>query len=199
MKKIACICVICLLALMGSGCATVPYAGYFADRLGDGGDIFTATLGIGAGAKIRVGPIQPALIVARDIVGLQGGQLFANPQGVALGECVFPENGGEFFSFLGAPGLEWMNRPSYGWQVGWVRGWEGPWTTSVSWSFPCIVVSNVPQHNAQIEVAGGFILTGRVGFNPVELLDFVLGWFKIDICSDDPNYKIVKMKRMLEG
>ena len=42
-------------------------------------------------------------------------------------------------------------------------------------------------------------MSGQKGFNPVELVDFILGWFKIDICSDDPNYKIVKTKRMFEG
>ncbi len=226
MKKIAVLAFICSLALMGSGCAT---RGYFADRLGDAGDIFTATVGIGAGAKVRVGPIQPALIFNHDIAGLQIGRLFAGP--------LFPEYGferGEYEVFCPFPlrfivgSVGWLPPhpfadPETRWRLG--RGYRPPnyhgyWIVGKNraytpWAyremyrteprvgsaslFPCIVFSCPIQHNAQIEVAGGLGLTARVGFNPVELLDFVLGWFRIDLCNDDRNYKLHKTRRMIEG
>lgn len=37
----------------------------------------------------------------------------------------------------------------------------------------------------QIEVAGGVGRTIRLGFNPGEFLDFILGWTTLDIFDDD--------------
>ena len=39
--------------------------------------------------------------------------------------------------------------------------------------------------NTQLEIAGGLIFTLRLGFNPGELLDFILGFSGIDIWHDD--------------
>lgn len=44
----------------------------------------------------------------------------------------------------------------------------------------------------QIEVSTGIGGTLRFGFNPFELLDFILGWTTIDIFSDD----IIKAKKV---
>lgn len=40
-------------------------------------------------------------------------------------------------------------------------------------------------YNTQIEVAVGLVGTLRLGFNPGELLDFLLGWTTVDIFNDD--------------
>ena len=40
-----------------------------------------------------------------------------------------------------------------------------------------------------VEVAFGFWHTLRLGFNPGELLDFILGWTTIDIFNDDLEAK----------
>lgn len=37
----------------------------------------------------------------------------------------------------------------------------------------------------QIEAALGIVVGVRAGFNPAEMLDFVLGWTTVDICHDD--------------
>ncbi len=57
---------------------------------------------------------------------------------------------------------------------------------SFSW-FPCTVKHRYAPLNAQIEVAGGLGLMARLGFNPLELVDFFVGWFGPDICGDDPD------------
>ena len=41
----------------------------------------------------------------------------------------------------------------------------------------------------QIEVAAGFGLVTRVGFNPGELLDFFLGFAGVDLYDDDVELK----------
>jgi len=42
-----------------------------------------------------------------------------------------------------------------------------------------------PSYFTQIEVVAGLGGTIRLGFNPGELLDFILGWVTIDIFNDD--------------
>lgn len=37
----------------------------------------------------------------------------------------------------------------------------------------------------QIEAAVGVGVGARVGFNPAEFMDFIMGWTTLDICSDD--------------
>ena len=46
-----------------------------------------------------------------------------------------------------------------------------------------------PHYYTQIEVSAGVAGGVKVGFNPGELLDFVLGWFGLDIFSDDAPYE----------
>ncbi len=181
MKRIAALVFICSLAVVGSGCAT---SGYFAARLGDAADIFTATLGVGAGVKVRVGPIQPALIYDYDLVGLRGGRFFARPtpddrRGTTIGV-------GEelFLPFYARFEIGEINPPLCG--VGEYKSRLDK--TFFEWSrFPLIVWGYPGRANAQIEVAGGLGLVARVGFNPLELVDFFLGWFSLDICGDDPD------------
>jgi hypothetical protein len=50
---------------------------------------------------------------------------------------------------------------------------------------PFLSVSNRAFYYTQIEAAAGLWYTVRLGFNPGELLDFLLGWTTIDILSDD--------------
>ncbi len=146
MKRIAALAFVCSLAVMGSGCAT---SGYFAARLGDAADIFTATLGVGAGVKVRVGPIQPAFIYSDDVVGLRGGRFFDTPRD----DSRRAKLGRELF-------LPFYTRCDVG-EGYFVLCGFGAYLTrfneiAESWSpCPLIIISDVYQYNAQIEVAGG--------------------------------------------
>ena len=46
-----------------------------------------------------------------------------------------------------------------------------------------------------LEVAAGFIATFRVGANPGELIDFLLGWTTLDIFSDDLEARNKKQEK----
>ena len=76
MKKIACLWVICAVAVMGNGCATTFL--YSIDRVRDLQDVVTVTVGVGLGVKARVGPVRTGLLVRNsDLFGLRGGNVFA--------------------------------------------------------------------------------------------------------------------------
>lgn len=51
----------------------------------------------------------------------------------------------------------------------------------------------------QIDVSLGAYLGIRIGINPGELLDFLLGWFKIDIYSDDEPFVDSRIKKLKEN
>jgi hypothetical protein len=44
------------------------------------------------------------------------------------------------------------------------------------------------QYYTQIEAVVALGPSFRFGFNPAELLDFLLGWFGVDIFHDDRDY-----------
>lgn len=56
------------------------------------------------------------------------------------------------------------------------------------------LVPQIVPHYTLLEIAGGLFGTVRLGFNPGELIDFVLGWVGIDIFKDDVG-SIDKEKR----
>ena len=58
-----------LIAACLVGCSTP----YMINRRRDAADIFTATLGIGLGAKVRVGPANVGLFIGNDLMGHRGG------------------------------------------------------------------------------------------------------------------------------
>ena len=66
MQKLTYILIITYFAILISGCS-MPY---LSDRRRDIADIFTATIGVGLGGKVRAGPVQTGLLVQAD--GLSG-------------------------------------------------------------------------------------------------------------------------------
>jgi hypothetical protein len=169
-----------LVVVSMTGCATTPF---MYDRKNDAKDVFTATVGWGAGAKARIGPVNAGLFCNSDRAGLRIGQGFVKPR--CMGEMAEITTPLPVF-----PGLH--------------DGWYGLHSMEIcEVPFPYeqrnkefkgfgIIVPGVmtymdapASYYSQIEVAGGFIGTFRVGFNPGELLDFFLGWGGIDIYNDD--------------
>ena len=200
MKKALQLVLIAALASMMTGCAST--GGYFADRGRDASDILTATVGVGAGAKARVGPIQVGLLANMDMIGLRGGN--AGP--VWWYETETRETLAPFpyrarrFAFTQYP----WTVPSY------VFGYEryhagqndadpivarGKSYEAVS-PLPLVVLSDQPEFYTQCEVTIALLGSVRLGFNPGELLDFILGWTTIDIYNDDIERK--KSNKILE-
>ena len=178
-----------LLSAKLAGCAS---PGYLGDRGRDFADVFTATVGFGAGAKARVGPIQAGLLYNVDTHGLRGGQFGeAAWYEVHTFETVAPYPM-KLRRFDGDEDYPW-EYPGYcfgrdRWQTGTserrLAGRRGKNYEAVS-PVPFISLAGQPAYYTQIEVVVALIGSLRVGFNPGELLDFVLGWTTIDLFQDD--------------
>lgn len=178
---------ICLIHTLGvafsvacafcSGCAT---SGYMKDRMRDGADIFTIGTGLGGGVKARIGPVQTGLFADVQMVALRGGQFPCWNDAY-----MFPSN----FELEGLfTGFESFN-PKIGRSTAQQRRKS---FTAEGHDVPFIIYVDPPgspSYYTQIEVAGGLLLNLRLGFNPGELLDFVLGWVAIDIFDDDLGVK----------
>lgn len=159
-----------------TGCSAL----YLQQRKRDAADIFTLTAGLGVGGKARFGPIQTGLVYQKDAVGLRSGASFASGPSWKMGanevggwdlQAVYfggeMPNQGELVSERGKDFDVWNMFVPTGW-----------WETDTMAKVPC-------HYLTQIEVNGGAGLGLRLGVNPGELLDFVLGWATLDLFKDD--------------
>lgn len=161
------------------GCAT----GYLSSRGRDGLDVVTLTLGHGAGAKARVGPLQVAVVQNHDLAGLRAGEWFA--KGFRL-----EQNDERYVLPFPLENVAWKGR---GLPYGLERFSHGPDSLShergkdilARSPFPGLALGNSWAYFGQMEVAVGLGLTLRLGLNLIEFLDLVLGWGGIDLLGDD--------------
>lgn len=168
-----------LLAVLSTGCAM---SGPGLDRQRDAADVFTAVLGTGLGVKARVGPLQFALLGDLGGVGLRGGTTFCligkDPPGASVELAEGLVSTDAFFPDSRTTHVSLDRRKAYG-AIG-VLAFAVPHPTKeLRW------YEAAPGYFTQIEVVVGLGVSVRLGFNPGELLDFALGWFAIDIYSDD--------------
>ncbi len=168
-----------LISALCAGCATT---GYLGDRMRDAGDVFTMTVGMGAGAKGRVGPAQVGLIVSRDLAGVRAGTV-SIPWSLDTDFLLFP-----LYGF----GFEWMDTTNQ-------MVIERHKCVNTSKPLPFLSLVDTGEkfehewsfsredlhYYTGIEIVIGLGGTLRVGVNPGEMIDFVLGWATIDIFNDD--------------
>ena len=163
------------LAALCAGCASP----YWQNRRADAADVFTATVGIGLGATARIGPLHAGLGANADLYGIEAGEVgsLGSLAGAIVGAgdrasdaCYLFAAASEIDlgSRSAARGKNVAYRPSG------IPFWNPPWSESPN-----------PARWTQIEVAAGLLVGFRLGFNPGELLDFVLGFFGVDIYDDD--------------
>lgn len=171
---IACVAML----LSATGCATASK--FWTDRKRDAADVFTASVGVGAGVKGRVGPFHAGVLSDVTVAGLRGGQLVGKPDYYDHGRDIdkFSVNQ-EIFS----PAVE-------GGRIARMRGKTfvatsrmqfnnndlRPWAEGLPFPY---------YYYTQIELVMGLGGNLRLGFNPGELADFCLGWFDVDIYHDD--------------
>ena len=190
-----CLRVLCwLLGLQAVGTALsifcAIYAGsapsdYLTDRLRDGADVFTATVGKGGGVKVRVGPLRAGLFFNHDRAGLRGGEFYRS----------IPKNyvtSSDFFTWTYPLDLDLILFSHEGFLTGRSerhksatfrkKKFASESAFVLSW---CEERYRSPYYYTQIETAFGIGGTIRLGFNPGELLDFIVGWLKIDLYKDD--------------
>ena len=171
-----------------SGCAT---GSHLTDRGRDLADIMTVTMGKGFGAGARVGPLHLGLLGSIDHIGLRGGAFrtkWSQESDFGWAGILDP-----LIAFPGGDGLftggEWFRAPFDGSKIAEQRGK----LYEVDGIAPFLMVpecesssdSNPAYYYTQLEASLGLGLTIRLGFNPGELVDFLFGWFGVDIYSDD--------------
>jgi len=173
MKRVTRASVLMLAACL-TGCAST--GDHLANRGRDLADIITIGTGLGGGAKARIGPIQTGLFADMQMIALRGGQFPCGNDGFVL-----PSNL-ELEAFVA--GVESFN-PKTGRSIAKQRRKS---FTAEGGDIPFVMVAKPPgspSYYTQIEVAGGLLLNLRLGINPGELLDFILGWASIDVFKDD--------------
>lgn len=167
-----------------SGCAS-PRA-YLTDRGHDALDVLTCAVGLGAGAKVRAGPLHAGLLMSRDFAGLRGGQMgwWGSDGGGELDPFLIPCS---IFGF----GCEMFSLDSVC-DAG--RGKEYDALSYVPFFYTYLKLEEErtsaiwrrewPQYT-ELEGVIGLGPTLRLGINPGELLDFLIGWIGFDIYNDD--------------
>ena len=163
--------------LVSSGCST----GYWADRLHDGGDIFTAGVGVGAGVQARIGLLSTGLGLHGSFVGLESGQVFAEVDDMEGGDfsiLLYSLHESRHDQYVIDRHKDYKQQHVFG--LATLSGNHG----SAQVLFRKSARRN-PSYYSQIEISVGLMGSLKVGFNPGELLDFLLGFMGIDIYSDD--------------
>jgi len=189
--------VISIAMLCSAGCTT----SYMGDRGRDAADIFSATLGYGAGCKARVGPLQTGLLMEVTGVGLRAGDMlglsdfwpphcdtpaswdvtatFFNVEACGGGKTA--QRRGKTFTCLTQTPVVYPLNP--------YKEMDGESTDCVERRAKDLkeqgyVYAPAPFFTG-IEMVAALGPSIRVGFNPGELIDFILGWTTIDIFNDD--------------
>jgi len=173
------------LAIVLNGCASP----YMIDRRHDAADIFTASVGLGAGGKVRAGPLQAGLLGGVDRFGVRAGNVF--PDQLSNAERVPPPMDIVAICF----GLEFSpttilsrdrgKRYSAVGEIPFVSLPSAVYGLTNSPAYP----RHTPAYYTQLEAVVAAGPSIRLGFNPGELIDFLLGWTGIDIFNDDIESK----------
>ena len=182
-----------LLVSINVGCTGI---GYVADRGRDLGDVFTMTLGYGAGAKARLGGVQVGVLGMNTLVGVQGGDGITADRawhGVLYEPANMEYNWG-VFGFEGFSGQEYafQRGKAYAAPAIAIFSWPENWREYIARHGDPDMAERVPDYPfngapyfAQIEVVAAAGPAIRLGVNVAEAIDFVLGWTTLDIFADD--------------
>jgi len=176
-----------LVVFVCSGCASTRCN--WPDRGRDAADIFTATVGLGLGAKARAGPLQTGLLVSVDAAGLRCGQWGTLDSGDWDPGFYFPIEAN--LIVMGIDSSVGGELPMARKKIYWAEqmfffSYPAAWRSRgesrfVDYPPPFIARS----YFTDIQVVVGAGPSVRLGFNPGELLDFILGWTGVDIYDDD--------------
>lgn len=166
--------VVACLAVTALACSSP----YLTNRVRDAADVATISFGYGVGVRARVSAIGAGLFANRDVMGLRGGRLgmLYEQGGPPVSDVDLLVYRMEVFS---PPGEVVDQRHKDFMAVG-----IGPWTRGGEFELFRHSAAT-PQFYTQIEVAAGLGPSIRLGMNPGELIDFVVGLAGVDLFSDD--------------
>jgi hypothetical protein len=190
-------------ALLGAGCRQT---GWLAERRRDLADVGTASVGLGLGAQLRLGPLHlTPLMLQTESAGLRGGEWFRAPGLTADVECPPQEVGLIWWSSSiwdlpeGCPdrdrlrqrGKAHLATPLFLPESAKLHDFHTdtpPFLSLPRTAWPAETLE-LPRYPAawhtQIEVSLALLGSLRLGVNPGELADFLLGWIQIDLYRDD--------------
>ncbi len=175
MKRLIQCAALVTFAVFTTGCATTCQ-NYVMDRGRDAIDVVTVGVGVGLGAKARVGPIQSGLLFDIPVTSFRCGDIVSveltefGPSSMDFQAVAW---GGESFQGVTPPRNKSFGAANLFYAVPFVYAAEGK--------------GDIPPiyYYTQLEVVVDVGVGLRLGFNPGELLDFILGWTTIDIFRDD--------------
>lgn len=166
------------LGLAMTICCVGCSAPYWQDRLLDAGDTLTFTVGPGVGAKAGAGPlcVNSGFLYHVDMSGLRYGDFVGRSEKE-------DHEWGILFAFT-----ETWHYPSP------LQQQRGKKLEHIRMDdeLPFLQLPGPDREKlegiymlSQIEAIAGLGISARLGANPFELLDFLLGWTTLDIASDD--------------
>ncbi|MCK5801588.1 MAG: hypothetical protein KAI66_02090 [Lentisphaeria bacterium] len=187
------------IALLTNGCAM---RGYMGNRGRDIADVLTFSVGTGLGVKAQLGPLHftPVLMCA-DQAGLRGGEVFAVSAGDEDLEHIPLSVGALWWAndvfWLPQDGerLQARGKAVFAFPPG-ARDDQQFSLASETIPFVCVprmkweseglVLKKYPAHYlTQLEVVVAVMGSVRLGVNPGELVDLVVGFFGLDLYGDD--------------
>jgi hypothetical protein len=172
-----------LATLICSLCATCKSVGFWGDRVRDLADVATATVGKGWGLKGRVGPLQAGWVRHRDRAGIRNGCLLWWPS--------VDDGIGYFDNHARIYCTELCRLPDSAFARG--KNYESSglgFLVYIAFVDPGGVPSYMGRYYySRLSLTLGLGASIHIEVNLGEVLDFVLGWFTIDIFNDDLGQK----------
>lgn len=182
-----------ILCLFLCGCSRT----YRMNRLRDLADCVTLTWGLGVGAMVMIGPINTGLGMQWDVAGFRDGESTTGENSASV-NALFISYQEVRKNVFGRNNLPTRTADYYMPKEHMKNQWDKLIKNGATFynRYPLIAQMEMApavgpayharQYYTQIEVCAGLIYSGfRVGVNPGELVDFLLGFSGIDIYGDD--------------
>ena len=168
MKRLHFLLLLVLASLLSGGCGSA----YMKNRVNDAADIFSLGAGVGIGAQARISFLQLGLMSNKEFLGLrEGNAMIYGPETQAHDSDWLLYRHGNFTPLLDP--VQQERRKSSNGYTGWVL-FSAPHTDRIHMHWL-----------TQVELVGALGPSIRFGVNPLELVDFVLGFTTFDFFGDD--------------
>lgn len=165
------------------GCATASWR----SRCRDAQDVLTCTVGLGLGARARVGPVQLPLLVQSDYAGLRCGEWFASPMREDF--WTYVSEAGHvvdqpFATYVADYGVLYSGYEVF--DPGGAAAARHKLENTVGMGVATVVLDRRNwAYYTNVEGVLGAVVSVRLGVNPGELVDVLLGFAGLDVMGDD--------------